>query len=356
VTEELGWVRDVRWLDDDTLLLAGPSSGLVKLPLRGGAEPIVVIPSDNRGGAGIWMAHHIGASPPILAVGSVLYSMAWKNVETGETAIDVAFEGLVDMDIRDGRYLVLGLKRRGEAIAPDGAIVWLGSLSPDLPVARAVHYSVSGPGAESMERCATETLGHVRFLADGTFLVVPGGEPNAFLYEGTGELLQVWETAPLGIDVLCDIDMETAVRFGREPTTRWQWANRFTIVDEVLDLPRGPGLVLRSVIRDEPSWRLVVLQREGPPQEFAVPIEAISPWSRLRGDVRGDRIVFLRWEEWVLGPEASRGLTKPPGEQRGFFAAVPSMATAAVPETPSRDDDDSASVDKPRPGRGFRDG
>ena len=53
-------------------------------------------------------------------------------------------------------------------------------------------------GAEPLDRCHFLNTGSVRFLRDGTLLVVPAVEQGMYLYERSGKLLKTWDMQPIG--------------------------------------------------------------------------------------------------------------------------------------------------------------
>jgi len=85
----------------------------------------------------------------------------------------------------------------------DGAIAWLGGLSEGAAGLKPIYFSVAGRGAQPMAECAVLELGAVRFLSDGSFLVVPGVEPGIYWYDAAGDLVRTWESEALGLGGLC---------------------------------------------------------------------------------------------------------------------------------------------------------
>jgi hypothetical protein len=65
------------------------------------------------------------------------------------------------------------------------------------------------------------------------------------------------------------------------------------VLDDILPLPQGPGLLVRSWGADgRVHWTLKVLQTDGI-KTFAVPVVGRRSFDRLQGDVRDGRIVLL---------------------------------------------------------------
>ena len=325
VPEDLARVKDLRWYDKGAVLVVGTPIGLHRLPLAPGQPAETLVPG-GRGLDKLFFAGRLAYSPPIIAVAGEVFEMVWKDLQTGQLERDVAFEFILDMDLQDGHYAVLGVQRGGQnEIAPDAAIAWLGELKPGLPTLKTLLYATSGKGAVTIERCAVHEIGQIRFFPDGNLLVVPGGEAGAFLYDAAGGLRHTWELQPLGVDFLCNLDYNQGLTHKINPESRWAWLNRFTLVDEILPLPQGPGLVLRSVSEKGTRWQLKILQRDGPAINVSIPFESPSTMSHLRGDVLGDRIAFLRWEEGR--PENPRQ-----AEPTIFITTVPRLTPTSPPK------------------------
>ncbi len=246
---------DVRWAGDDSVFLAAGRAGTFKLPLEREAQPKVIIPGSLADG-GFWVSSRVAASPRFLAIASSAFAMRWKDLSKG-TQQDIPFDAVLDIDIQGDRALILGaLKDEKERFAPDGAIAWTGSLERQLADRKPVYYSASGPGAKTVDNCGPYDMGGVRFLADGSFLIVPGVEPGAYLYDASGKLVHTWDTREIGLDAEdCEnLDPKVRDRLFAVPEPRWAWLNRRRILDDILPLPQGPGLIVRSVVQERPRW------------------------------------------------------------------------------------------------------
>jgi hypothetical protein len=68
--------------------------------------------------------------------------------------------------------------------------------------------------------------------------------------------------------------------------------NGHRVVDEVLPLPDGPGLIVRQVRDGKVSWELDVLRPQGI-ERYEIPVPDASVDQRVSGDVRNGRIVLL---------------------------------------------------------------
>ena len=79
------------------------------------------------------------------------------------------------------------------------------------------------------------------------------------------------------------------------------------IVDDVLPLPSGPGLLLRRVENGITKWDLVALRYDGgKPSRTPLPVTMPSPRSHARGDVRGDRILLLMFDDALPQQKAAQ--------------------------------------------------
>jgi hypothetical protein len=288
--------------------LAAGVKGVFRLNLAPAEAGLEVVAHPGRGGGNqIWLSAHLGLTDDLLAVAGPAYEIVWRKRGVPPVVNfrrDVAHEQIIDLDIFEDRYLVLGTQRAEREMAPE--VAWLGQLEEGLPALKTVLYSVAGKGAASIERCATTELGHVRFLPDGRFAILPGGEPGLRLYDPQGKVVHIWDQTAVGATIQCDIDYETRIRWSQRPEERWDWVNRHTIVDELLVLPGDRlGLLLREVGADGTSWRLRVLGVDGPPEDLPLPVSSPSRLSRLRGDFQPStgRLALVLFEEGRF-PEA----------------------------------------------------
>lgn len=286
--------EDVRWASDRTVFLALVKDGTVEASVEpGGPAPREMIPGKNTLG-GWFLSARLGCSSHYLVVGAPLWGLTWRTLDQPLRKESV-FEGIEDLDVSGNRLLVLGARRDdNRKFAPDGAIAWIGSLDTDLSDLRAVLFDSSGPGARNMASCFLFEMGAVRFLAGGSFIVVPGVQPGAHLYDSRAKLVRTWDTAGLGLDSDCaTISREQMFKLAADFDARVAWLNRRRTLDEILPLPQGPGLVIRNVADGRPRWQLKVLRESGEITTYEIPLASESGRSHLRGDVRGGRIVLL---------------------------------------------------------------
>src|SRR5207244_2494556 len=101
------------------------------------------------------------------------FGLTWRTLDQPLRKED-AFDDIEDVDVGANRLLVLGARRDEKRNwAPDGTIVWLGSLDKDLSDLRSVLLDARGPNAPNLNACGHYEMGAVRFLPDSSFLVVP---------------------------------------------------------------------------------------------------------------------------------------------------------------------------------------
>lgn len=295
----LGIISDLRWASADSLFLAAGKSGVLRLrfePKWGEQE--LVIPS----GKSLWVAAWIGASSRYLAVGAPAHTVAWRKLPAGELQAAPLYT-VVDIDVFEDRLVVLGARKdERERFAPDGAIAWIGSLDKKLADLKPVLYSAAGPGARPMDACGAFETGAVRFLGDGSFLVVPGVEPGIFLYDRTGKLLRSWEVREVGLDAECGLSDEQMMLLSASLESRSAWINQRRVLDDIIALPQGGGLLVRQAANGKTSWQVKILRRDGNVASHVLPFTGPSPDWHLRADVQGGKIAYLLKEYAVSSP------------------------------------------------------
>ena len=238
----------------------------------------------------------LGASERHVVVGAIAFEIVWLSQEKEQLEKRHLFEAIQDLDVYENRLAVLGTQRGENGfIGTDGAIAWTTSLQGELGELKPILYSISGPGARLMDNCSGHEFGALRFLPDGSLVIAPGAEPGVYLYDPAGVLTYTWPTEPLGVDAtVCDFDLKESTRLGADYVERAKWDSRFTVIDDVLPLVEGPGLLLRYAVDGEIRWRLAVLHRDSAATMYEVPVTSPSLEPHLRGDVRGEKIVLLR--------------------------------------------------------------
>lgn len=292
--ESLRKAIDVRWATDQSVFLALLTQGVAQAPVQeNGPAQTEMIPGMYRPG-GFWLSSRLAASPLYLVASAPGRSLTWKSLATGERIEDY-YEFVVDLDVTGDRILLLGaVKDEKGTFSPDGAIAWVGTIGKKLSGMKPLLYDAAGRGAPNLNACATFEMGAVRFLPNGSFIVVPGAQPGAHLFNSGGKLIRTWDTGLLGIDTDChglrgQQMQQMAVDYGK----RAAWLNQRRTLEDILPLPEGPGLIVRKAGPGKKvSWELIVLG-SGQPFRHTIPIVSQSELDHLKGDVRGDRIVFL---------------------------------------------------------------
>lgn len=300
----LGIVSDLRWAGADSLFLAGGRGGGLRLRFEPDwGKPEIVVPAGQR----LWAAARAGASSRYIAMGAPAHTVAWRALPGGPLKAFM-LDTIVDLDVFNDRLVLLGARKdERQRFAPDGAIAWMGSLDKDLSDLKPVYFSAAGPGARPMDACGAFETGAVRFLGDGTFLVVPGVEPGIFLYDRSGRLLRSWEARDLGMDAECGLNDEQMMLLSSSLEARSAWVNQRRVLDDVIALPQGAAIAVRSVVNGTTRWQLKALRPDGRVATYPVPFSGPSPHWHLRADVRGDRIAWLVKEYAVAtSPSPSR--------------------------------------------------
>jgi hypothetical protein len=292
----LQYAVDVRWAGDHSVYLSLKKSGVVEYSLDGKAPLKQMIPGSKEPG-GFWLSYHLAVSPRYLVDGSPLFALTWRPLDS-TVRKDVPFEGIDDLDIQGNKVAVVGVRRGADrTFAPDGAIAWIGSLDKDLTDLKPLLFDAGGAGAPSANACGILMLGATRFLPDGSLWVAPGIQPGLYRFDPQGKLLQTVDTVKVGVDTDCagvSKDLATAMKQKYPP--RLAWVNARRIVDDVLPLPSGPGLLIRSLQQGQVRWTLKVLHPDSSVAIYDVPVHAQTPFAHLKGDLRQGRLVLLCWE------------------------------------------------------------
>ena len=279
---------DVRWVDADHVLVTDTYNGIVRLSLSG--SDVVSLPEwPHPNGPGTSYTC-LAISGDTVVVGDFAFSFRWR--ERGKTALHREFqEFIADLDLDGDRILLSGLRRDSDGkMGQDGAFAWIGSLRGGERSLRPV---LPFRDMGSIENCASFGLGAVRFLSNGSFMVVPGAEGGIYLYDKSAKLQRVWQTDPLGIDTDCEMSREQQSALGPNVVARQQWVNRRRIVDEILDTPAGPALIARKVTPAGTHWDLILLASDGSVSERSLPFESSSPWAHVAAATRANRAVFV---------------------------------------------------------------
>jgi hypothetical protein len=295
--EPLNYAVDVRWASDESVYLAVKKRGVVEYKLDGkGSPPQKMIPGQKDPG-GFWLSYHVAASSHYLVAGAPLFALTWRPLDS-TVRKEEPFEGIDDVDVQGDKVAVVGVRRdANHKFAPDGAIAWTGSLDLGLTDLRPLLFDARGPGAPNMAACGILLLGATRFLADGSLWIVPGVQPGIYHFDTKGKLLQTLDSVALGVDTDCSsVSKELGARMLRDFRSRGPWINARHIVDDILPLPAGPGLLIRSFQKGQVRWSLKVLHPDGSIAVYDLPIHPQTPLAHLKGDFRQGRLVLLLWE------------------------------------------------------------
>ncbi len=293
---------DIRWAGEESVFVSWERSGVAEVGLDGARRRTLVPDIKTLGGVSNFTRYdHLAVSSQTVATASLGWTMVWRPVKANPGG-PVLFRRkdvpiTYDFDLSDDRILLLGLARfENGDFAPDGAVAWIGTRSSDLKDLKPVLHDVGGPGAPAFFNCSTRPLGAVRFLSDGSFVIAPGFQDGVHVFNAQGQRLRSWTSEQIGLDTHKD-----CMQMSREEEAKWrvddsywqQWLNRHHVLDDILPLPQGPGLLVRSWKGDgQAHWTLKVLGASGI-ETYAVPVTGHRPFDRLHGDVRNGRIALL---------------------------------------------------------------
>jgi len=296
LTGEAALVHDVRWASKDALYVTSYSSGVLQVGADSGAVQRVGFAEPGRRCPSCVL---LGVSDTHIVTSFPVYKLAWKQT-TKPRIHTFVFDAVVDLDVHDDRLLILGSRTEDEKWAPDGAVAWVGSLQSDLKDLRPVLYSSRGPKEMTVARCGFLEPGAARFFEDGSYVVVPGFEPDAYLYDRTGKLIHTWQTAKLGFLDRCELPEPQVQALSADPEQRALWRSKRILIDDVLPTRAGPALLLHRVQKGVAHWTMLILHRDRPPSRIELPFTAPSDVASLRADIHGNRIAFLirTFGEW----------------------------------------------------------
>ena len=289
---------DIRWASDDSAYVSWESDGVAERNLDGTKRRGWV--PDLKTLGGIDHYSHLAVSSGILAVSSELHSLVWRPLKA---AVDgrfpvhrQEFRMTQDFDLSGDRILLLGDARHERTFSPKAEVAWIGTLAANLGDLKPLLRDAGGAGAPNFHNCGSYQMGAVRFLGDGSFLVVPGFQDGIHLFDAGGRQVRSWSNEQVGVDshVGCGtMSAEEERRFRVDDADLSRWIESHHLVDDILPLPQGPGLLVRSWGADgRAHWTLKVLQSEGV-KTYVVPVVGRRPFDRLHGDVRNGRIILL---------------------------------------------------------------
>lgn len=245
------------------------------------------------------MSSRLAVGNTHIVTGSPFGGFGWMDIGT----TGVAEKGqrsiltLMDLDARGDAVAVLGADSgEVQGLARDGVIAWIGSLSKNLQDMKPLMKGRSSPGGKDMARCGFLESGAIRFMRDGSLIILPGVEPGAYRYDASGKLLQTWDTKPFGIIDDCDVQPTQLALLGSDFGSRIAWLSSRVRVDEILPLANGAALLLRRVEGGVTRWELVTLPFRGKSQRVDLPISVPTPRGSVRGDVRGNEMALLVYD------------------------------------------------------------
>jgi hypothetical protein len=289
-----GPAMDIRWASNRTVYLAWVKEGVSEVALDGKftvLRPLVADP-DRRFRAFEMLA----ASPGHIVTSSHFKTMALRKQLGGEAKIARFPIGTVEaIDVSGTRLVLLGNPEW--ELSPQGIVAWIGPLTdqPEKDLKPLALHDAGGARSPSLVNCSELELGSVRFLPDGSFLVVPGFQPGAQLFSSGGRPLRAWDTQALQIDAVdcLKFSADELHQFATSAAARFGFINQHRVLDAILPLEEGPGLIIRWVAGGKVHWELKVLQSGARVLTYQIPFTGELPYDRLRGDVRDGRIVLL---------------------------------------------------------------
>jgi hypothetical protein len=301
---EASVARDIRWAGDHAVYVAMARGGVVRYELASAtlsaARP--VIPGEKMSG-GFFFSALLGVSPRYLLDSSTFGMLGWKNLGKASGIEGTAnVSEILAVDLHEDHIVVLGADRdRNDVWSPDGAIAWRGSISSSFRDRKPILFSASplrgGKKAMSVADCRVMHMGAVRFLPDGSVVVVPGVEPGAYLFDSAGRLKRTWPTHGLFTDE-CKLGPAEVDVYHRNLKARDVWLNAHSIVDDLLPLDTGAGVLVRTVSGGVTRWAMVVLGVDGSISSSQLPITSPSTRTHIRVDRRGDALAFLLTENF----------------------------------------------------------
>jgi hypothetical protein len=299
-----GPAMDVRWAEEATILVAWAKEGVSEVALDGKFSPVRwLIPDPEHHFRGFEL---LAASKEFVAASSAFNAMAYRpraRQSSGLVAITKVSVGIVEaLDLSGHQLAVLG--NPAKQPSPKGVVAWLGPISehPErdllpLPLRDVGAVNPDSWDQRTLANCSTLRLGAVRFLPDGSLMVVPGFQAGAQLFSSGGRPLRSWDTAAFGLDAPADCAAMSPAQksaLGTSIPERFAFLNRHRVLEDILPLQEGPGLLIRWVADGKVHWQLTVLQSGTRVLTYTVPFTGELPYDRLRGDVQGSRVVLLR--------------------------------------------------------------
>lgn len=306
---------DIRWATDGSVFLSRSYGGVNELALAQPLRKVRNLVPEVKTLDGPQNYRGLAASSRFLAIAAIAHHIAWRPVglqKTGAVGFYVQpVNTPIDIDLSGDQILILGDGRDTKGEDEEGGIVFLGKVSATgVKEYRPVLRDALGANTPSLLGCAPYRMGSARFLPDGSFVVVPGFQPGAYLFARDGRLLHTWSARETGLSTDCGrlTKKKSDILWGDgglAATTDWMQHER--ILDDVLPLAEGPGLLIRSATAEGgAAWELRILRRGGEATVYKLPVTG-GPEDRLTGDVRGEQIVLLRssWHHLTRAPRTA---------------------------------------------------
>lgn len=292
---------DIRWATDTSVFLSRVYGGVKEVALAEPLREVRTLVSDVKTLEGPRNYFNLAVSSRFLAVAADTWSMAWRPVglqKNGAVGFYVQpVNTPLDIDVSGDRIVVLGEGRPEKTPDTAGGIAFLGRLSATgMKDYRPILLDLEGVGTPVLMKCGSSKFGAARFLPDGSFVVVPGFQPGAHLFDSAGNPLHTWSARETGLSTDCSkfTKEESDRSWSRDVPEITAWFNQERILDDILPLAEGPGLLIRTAGPDgRTSWDLRILHRNGNTTVYKIPFTG-GPEDRLSGDVRAGRVVLLR--------------------------------------------------------------
>lgn len=303
---EVRWALDVRWIDDNSVAVTHSHDGTYRVVLAPTAPATLLLPGGGRrppnasaaGRTSVWAHAYLGISERFVVVAAPGWEFGWLPRQAGGSPSVADFSSIVNVDVHGSRVLLAGLPR---AASPEEkgphAIVWETDLDTQpLSFKPRVFMSRPLPWTALDDWLHASGAVHARFLADGSFVVVPGVEPGVQWYGADGRLLRAWDAEALGLDVVTFSNPKAARQAASSRRDSLELRNSLRLADEILPLPEGPAIVVRQAHGNGVKWTVKHVGGDGSVSSFELPLAVSSRNWVLSGDVRGRRVVVALFE------------------------------------------------------------
>lgn len=245
---------------------------------------------------------HLAATGERMVVGAPTRKIAWRPLgRRASGTVDFGRDQLGaigDLDLQGDRLAWIGWSK-ALFDGPESDLsgyAWIAELSGGLDFPRQLMADVEGGRrGERADPCLTLRLGNLRFQPDGSLLIAPGILDEIALFDPAGHKFRSWNARLFGVDsaAACTrITAATRQKLDGNPLAVGEWINQLVVIDEALATPAGPAIVIRTMKSGLPTWRMHVLGADRV-TSYDLPLSAGTPYTRLNGDVRGNRLAVL---------------------------------------------------------------